>query len=390
MLKKMLWVASLLWVPTLGMASDFEYELGTTIIAQSPNKAKALMDKSATASVDVLVDWSFGTAGTLHAYVEASTQADITANTLVAGSNMDAGTALNKKGKGRVQISELFYSYNFADDDAGPTLSAGVILLQGFADETEISNAEQTHFIAAPLVNNSSIPFPDYTPAIVLSSDDKDVAWRVMVANAYGLADNANMDYADLFKFSNGAGTPSKGLFSLAQMRLSLDDDTSIAIGAWVSTKELARHTGAGTKQGAVGSYINVDSVITESILWSGRLGYTSSKETMEVVSFASVAFNYQYNDEFTVGLGTAYHGLSNEFRNTFVAPNVGANPIVLELYASWQITDWVSVMPDIQYWRNPNNLSASAVGTVSKSAVVYGLRLQFGYIPKTHVIDES
>lgn len=74
-------------------------EAGSTIIGQQSSKQKASIDKDLTASVDVTADADLGF-GTLHIYVEGSTTPDVSASSLVAGANADAGTAANAAGQG--------------------------------------------------------------------------------------------------------------------------------------------------------------------------------------------------------------------------------------------------------------------------------------------------
>ncbi|MDX8389200.1 MAG: carbohydrate porin [Mariprofundaceae bacterium] len=357
-------------VAAFDLADGISLEVGSTIIGQGTTQNNDEIDKPVTASVDVILDAEVG-AGTFHLYLEGASTADISASSLVANANTDAGTAANSDGEGRIQITEAFYTLEI---DA-LAVTAGLIDLTGFADATTTANDEGTQFLALPLYGNSSIAFPDYTAALVFNYGVEDkLQWTLLLANAYGLGDNESADYVDLLKFGENESGLSKGLFTLVEARVP--GAVGITTGAWFSSSELERFDGLGTDSSTYGLYANLDGLLS-NVSWSARVGWNSGKETHETNGFASLSVEYPLGEN-AVGAGLAYQNLSNSFREVAdVAPTVTENPTLVELYYRWQATDWLTVSPDVQYWVNPNGLRAGGDGAVNDAVFVYGLRVQ-------------
>ena len=350
-------------------------EAGSTIVGQQSSKQRRSIDKDLTASIDLTADADLGF-GTLHIYVEGSTKPDVSASSIVAGANADAGTATNVVNQGRMQLSEI----SFGTDIGAVNINIGVIDLTGFADATDTANDEAAQFLANALVNNPSIAFPDYTPAIVLNYGAEDAPQlTAMLSNGYGLGDNATKNYADLFRFGKNAAGQKKGLFALGELRLPESmAGVKVTAGIWHKSSEFARFDGLGNNRNAFGGYLNLDGAIDEQIAWSARLGANNAKTevTGGVTNFASLSAQYAINEQHILGVGVAYSGVSGAYKNTLL-PDTGANSTVVEAYYNWQITEVIAISPDIQYHKNPNNVSAAAAPTIANSVWVYGLRVQ-------------
>jgi len=351
--------------------AEVTVEAGTTVTAQQTSKQNSNINKDVIGSIDLVINADIGP-GTLHIYGEGSTTPTISASSVLAGANADAGTAIDENGKGRVQLSAI--AYNFDIDTLN--VSLGVQDLTIFADATAISNDETSQFLAGPLVNNPAITFPDYTPSLVLSHGAEDtVNVTLLVANAYGLGDNPSANYADLFKFGRDKNSGlKKGIFVLGELRLQ--DAVGVTVGGWTRTSELPQHLGGTNRSSAFGIYANADGAMGGNTLWSARSGWNSAKATDEIISHASIAIEHSYTEDHVIAFGVAWNGLSPDFRSTYAN---AANPMVAELYYRWQINEYIAISPDIQYWSNANSLSATTAGTIGGSAWVYGLRVQIG-----------
>lgn len=358
-----------------GLGEDgISIEFGSTMVGQQTSKRNADINKAITGSVDLVIDADLGF-GMLHIYGEGASTADISASSLVGGSNADAGTAATAAGKGRIQLSEISFGF----DVGALNSNIGVLDLTAFADATTTANDEGVQFLADALVNNPTIAFPDYSPAIVFNYGEEDgVQFTVLMANAYGLGDNPRANYSQLFRFGNTPTGERKGLFSLAELRLPLSS-FGLTIGSWHSSMEAARYDGAGNDKSTFGGYANIDGAL-DDLAWSARVGFNSGKTdiTGGVNSFASFSTEYAINEQHAFGAGVAHSGLLNDYK-TSLAPNSGANTTVAEIYYRWQITDEISISPDLQYHHNANNLSTATPSDVFGSAWVYGLRIQFG-----------
>jgi len=351
--------------------AEMVIEAGTTIVGQQSSKQNNSINKDVIGSVDLVLDADIGP-GRLHIYAEGSTTPTTSASSVIAGANLDAGTALDRNGKGRIQLSEIAYGL----DLEALNLSVGVQDLTAFADATAVSNDEGSQFLADSLVNNPTVAFPDYTPSLVLNyGSDDTLNATALVANAYGLGDNPNVNYGELFKFGRDKNTGlKKGIFALGELRLP--GEVAFTLGGWTRTSELPQHLGGANKSSAFGVYANGDGILGENTLWSARFGWNSGKRTDEVTTHASMAVEHSYRDDHVIALGVAWNGLSSDFKSTFAN---AANPVVAELYYRWQINEQIAISPDIQYWSNANSLSTTTAGTVGGSAWVYGLRVQIG-----------
>lgn len=346
-------------------------DLGATLIAQESSRQRAAIDKDTTASIDIIGDIDLP-AGGLHLYVEGATTAITSANQLVDGANADAGTAANRNGRGRVQLSELYYSL----PRGGMAMHLGLIDLTVFADTTVATNDETHQFLGASLVNDPAIAFPDYTPALVAASaSGQGVRWTAALASARGLSDDPKASYRELFDFGKTSDGLKNGVFALGELKWEgIKAGLDATLGGWHSSAELPRHDGLGTDAGAFGLYANLDGILPTDALWSLRLGWNNAASTLETVRFASLAIEQPFGPH-ALGIGTAYHGQSGEFKRS-LAPDRSANPWLIEAYVRWQLTDWLTVSPDVQYWRHPNSLAAAS-GRVAGHVWTYGLRAQ-------------
>ncbi|MDX8396049.1 MAG: carbohydrate porin [Mariprofundaceae bacterium] len=373
-IKILVWAVAACLVYSIPAWADISIEGGATIVGQQPSKDQKTVNKDVTASVDFAVTTDVGP-GTLYVYVEGSTTDTTSANSVIGGSNADAGTALDTNDRGRFQLSELAYSL----DVNALNVSLGVQDLTAFVDATAAANDEGSQFLAGSLVNNPTIAFPDYTPSVVFNYGEEDeIGFTFLAANAYGLGDNAKKNYGDLFQFGKNEQGLQKGFFLLGEARIPTI--VGLTVGAWSRTKEVTQFdpAAAGNKKSVFGIYANVDGSIGESTAWSLRFGGNNAKATDEVVTHVSASAEHSYNDDHVIGLGVSWSGLSSDYKDQN-KPNA-ADPIVAELYYRWQITENIGLSPDVQYWRNANNLSKTSGGTIGGSNWVYGLRVTIGF----------
>jgi len=190
-----------------GANDGITIELGSTIVGQQISKHNGNINKDIIGSLDLVIDADLGF-GTLHLYGEGASTADISASSLVGGANADAGTAATAAGRGRIQLSEISFSFDLGVLNT----NIGVMDLTAFADATATANDEGSQFLADALINNPTIAFPDYSPAIVFNYGAEDgISFTALTANAYGLGDNPRGNYSQLFKFGNTPTGERKG-----------------------------------------------------------------------------------------------------------------------------------------------------------------------------------
>ncbi|MDX8382816.1 MAG: carbohydrate porin [Ghiorsea sp.] len=330
-------------------------EYGITGSYQNISKDSGKVTSPIAGSIDFVVDMDLG-GGVLHTLMEGSNGSAGRAASVIAGANRDVGTATDGDGSARLQLSEFSYTMDFFAYD----FAIGIQNLFAFVDANSSSNSETDQFMSSALVNNPTIAMPDYTMSAVFNYGyENRTNATFMVANAYGIADNASLGYkntyTDLFDFTNAADGTKKGIFALAEVRME-DQDLWLTLGTWMNTREV---------DSLKGSYANLDYSVNEDVMWSVRYGWNDTKTDIDTFASFSTLF---VSDEDTYGAAAAW------------ANAVGADaPVLLETYYRWQLSDNLTLTPDVQFWWNANGLADTSGGTTGGKVIVYGLRLQYG-----------
>ena len=93
-----------------------------------------------------------------------TTPRDDGVSTLIGESNADAGTALDDARRGRVQVSELYYTHAW---QGARSLAIGMVDASAYLDISRIANDANAQFLGVSFVNNPVIEFPDYSLGMV-------------------------------------------------------------------------------------------------------------------------------------------------------------------------------------------------------------------------------
>jgi len=361
-------LASLLAVFGSASADEPEFSAGATLTVQTTTDRR--VDSQALGSVDLGLLAPMGP-GFWAIHVEGSTT--VPDNTKVAAllgeANADAGSALDAEGNGRLQLSELNYTFPFA---AG-TLSIGLMDTGGFLDTSEIANDETAQFINANLVNNPTIGSPDYTlgMAWVYEGEEGMPSVTLLAARSHGLADDYP-SYSSLFDGSvdvNGDGiNDNKGVFAGAELGWCLEA-ANLRLGVWTNTADHPQVSGTPGFKDNAGLYAVADGTAGET-LWGVRAGW-ADHDTSEAVGFLSgaVEFPTQYA---AVGLG-----LAHTWANADLGPGFG-DTSVAEVYARFEATEHVQITPSIQWIGNANFDSSNTVH--DDSLAVFTVRAQVNF----------
>lgn len=362
---------SVLFLSVSPVMAETVMKYGSTVVTQQTSQRSGSINKPVIGSVDLSIDADFGP-GMLHLYAEGSSTPAVSASSVISGTNFDAGTAVDRNGKGRLQLSEFSYEL----EHGSLLFLIGVRDLTAISDATTVADDEGEQFLAADLVRNPTIPFPDYTPTLQLRYQaENGLSAMILVASGYGLGDNPSAGYRDLFSFGRDKVTGlKKGVISIGELRMPTD--TGMTFGGWYRSSELPEYLSAATRSRAFGLYGCFDGEMDERTRWSARVGWNSAKATDEVVSHASFAVEHAYTKTHVIALGASINGLSSDFKRTYAN---AANPFMVETYYRWQINEFIGISPDIQYWKNANGLSRATAAMAGGAAWVYGLRLQIG-----------
>lgn len=284
---------------------------------------------------------------------------------MLPGANADAGTALDVDGDGRLQVSELHYSLN----GTGGRWTLGLFDPKAFLDTSAVANDETTQFLGAPLVNNPTIKFPDYTPGIVYAQEAQGTipGFTLALTSSNGLADNEDRSYSELFSVGQGG----KGVFAAAEL-LWGGQDTALQLGAWVNSADHERWDGSGTVSN-YGLYGVLNWPLGGGTM-GARIGL-ANPNVAEAENFVSLAWEYPV-DGGALGTGIGRAGASDEFRAA--DPGNVDDLTQAEAYARLDIWKDLQVTPSLQFIRNSGFLRSEP--GFDRSAVVAGLRVNYTF----------
>lgn len=252
-------------------------------------------------------------------------------------------------------------------------------------DGSAFANDETGQFLNSALINNPTIPFPDYGLGAVLYWNP--IEWwyaSVGVVDAQGDARETGFRTAfhgeDYFFYVAETGIAPR-----------LDSDKgplqgTYRVGLWYDPQPKANtdRTDAGKSYSDdVGFYTSCDQILvkensnaedTQGLGAFFRYGYAPSK-TNDITNFFSLGFQYQGlldgRDDDVVAIGYA-QGVFSDTATSATYPEDYES--ALELYYNALVTPWFSLSPSIQYVANPGGVKTA------KDAVVFALRAQITF----------
>lgn len=336
-------------------AQPIAVEGGFTAVLQVADDKN--IDSELTGSFDLVTTLPTGR-GKWVMYVEGNTSPrdEGVANRL-GEANADAGSALDRDGNGRLQVSELHYFHPLA----GGLLVTGLLDVTASFDSSEVANDETTQFLSGPLVNNPTIGFPDYSLGVVFNRETgEDSGYSLALTSSHGLADNPNASYAQLVD----VGDDGKGVFAAAEGQWPVAG-TKVHAGAWVNTADHARLDGGTGNEKNYGLYLVVDGAMAAG-QWNLRAGLANEKVS-PASHFLSVALEHPLH-EAALGVGMAYTGLSSKD-----ATPQQDDMLLAEVYLRFQPRAEISVTPIVQ-WLENSGFDASG-NTVDAEQLLFSLR---------------
>lgn len=334
------------------------------------------IDNDTTLSADLMIHYQTRH-GLWNVHIEASNTPNENglANRLL-DSNADAGSALNNRDRGRLQLSEL--SYQFAATD-NTQITAGLLDATGFIDGGQIMNDENHNFISPSLVNNLVIDFPDYVIGAALEYQyHPQWSGRVFISSTHGIADNNSRNYSSLFE----VGDDEKGLFSALELGFKTEN-RFLNSGVWLhSGDHEALNNSQKTDLSNYGVYLSAG-LQEKRHQYEVRVGW-ANPNVSAASQFASLAYQYAA-DNWNLGVGYSITGLSDELDATLPDPSLAdnastANPSAqtLEVYWHKPINQNWHITPSVQWFKNP--LYASDNVTLDTELMTYNLRINYEF----------
>jgi len=286
-----------------------------------------------------------------------------------------------------MDITELWYQHDFL---AGTLqLRLGKIdLTGGFEhhgcpvsfDCSSYANDENTQFLNAALINNPTIPFPDYGLSAALHYAPARL-WYLSAAVADARADlretgfnTAFHDEDDLFYILETGLTPQ-----LNSQNGPLQG--AYRIGLWYDPQKKEEFSTGQIRRDDIGFFLTFDQMLrkenndpedSQGLGLFGRYGWADSKLN-QITNFWSTGVQYQGllpdREQDVLALGFA-QGFFSDRASNFTDDYESA----WELYYAAQLTPWMALSPGIQYVTNPGGDGAS------RDTLILGVRAQIAF----------
>jgi porin len=295
------------------------------------------------------------------------------------GTNADAG------GRRALDIVQFWYEQALAGETLRIRLGK-LDITGGFEcrgcpvsfDGSAFANDETAQFMNGALVNNPTIPFPDYGLGAVIYWNPVEswyASFGVVDAQADGRESGFRTTFHDqdyfFYVFETGV-TPQ---FNSANGPLQ----GAYRFGLWYDPQPKGNSDAPGMYRDDVGFYSSCDQMLVkenndpedgQGLGIFGRYGHANSRRN-DVTNFWSLGFQYQGlidgRDDDVLGVGFAQGAFSDKAPATYLDDHES----VLEVYYNAQVTPWLNITPSVQYITNPGG-----TGT-TKDAVVVGVRAQ-------------
>jgi porin len=279
--------------------------------------------------------------------------------------NKDAGSALDRDGHGRFQVSEFNYNQPLGVNE----VSAGLINPASYLDTSKVANSETDQFLGASFVNNTTIEFPDYTLGGVYHFLPKKAAnqnwpdFTIVATSSHGLADNPNASYSELVDVrAHGKGAFVAGE-AYGQLEIGKIKTIAWRAGVWTNTADHPKLNGSGNNASNYGLYLNAD-VDLDSLLPKSKLNLRTgfaNESVSPAAQFYATSLETPLANH-TLGVGLAQTRVSSKVNN-------GADMSQAEVYMRFDLRDNLHVTPSIQWIEN------SGLTKTSKSGGIVSLR---------------
>ncbi len=284
-----------------------------------------------------------------------------------------------------IDLTELYWNQSLLDGRVQVRLGkldiTGGFECQGSPvgfDANAYANDETLQFSNAALVNNPSIPLPDYGLGLVVYAEPVD-GWYI----AAGAID-AQGDFRE-----TGFNTAFHGedyFFAVAETgwihAFASDNGTlpgGYRAGLWYDPQDQQSFKTGRTQRDDAGFYLSLDQkLLNENDRDDGqglgafaRYGWAQS-DVNEIHCFWSAGIQYQglipTRDQDVLGLGVADGKLVNR------AGYSQDHETIYELYYAAWLAPWVQIAPSVQYIQHPGGNNSVS------EALVMGLRLQMAF----------
>lgn len=341
--------------------SPWKLSANTVLIHQVASKVSA--ENETSASADIMLE-NQQDSGHWFVHFEASSSVKSgKISSVLPEANADAGSALDKDNKGRVQLSELYYTASLANEQ---TLSAGLIDISGFFEQSRIASDETSQFLGSSFTGNPTIAFPDYTLGLVYQKSlQNNVTVGAAIASSDGLADTPERSYSQILSRVDD----KKGVFSIASVSWQASG-WLLRTGVWLNSADFEKLADESVNDSNFGAYALAGYEYDKHAL-SIRLG-TANPKVSQGANFASINYLYKYNN-YSFGAGLGLTAVSSDELNDALK-----NTTHFETFVRYDFSKKLFLTGSLQRINNSN--FAAAQQTKNHNANLFAARLTWLY----------
>ena len=326
-----------------------------------------------------LMNWQ---GGTVYALGEGGFSDGLDASSIGSAVGNVNGDAM---GDEEIRLSELWYQHDFLDGRL--RFRAGKLdLTVGFEhaghpvgfDTNRYANDENAAFLNAALVNNPTVPFPDYGLGAMALFAPTDW-WYVTVGAGDAEADPRATGFGTAFHDTpHFAAFLETGL--VGDLPLGRPLPGAYRVGTWMDPSAKDRHAGTGRVHHDMGVYLSFDQAVYkenddphdgQGIGLCFRYGFAHA-DVNEVSHFYSVGGLWEgllpTRDADVLGLAFATGKLVK------AAGFDDRHETALECFYNAEVLPWLHVTPNVQYVVNPGGTAGV------DNAVILGLRAHMAF----------
>ncbi|RUO75376.1 hypothetical protein CWI81_10410 [Idiomarina seosinensis] len=341
--------------------SPVDISTSGVLIYQTSNNS-AVADEF-SASGDIVLQKGY-TAGGWLVHIEGSSSLEPDeVSAAYPEANGDAGSALDSKNQGRIQLSELYYSHYFFNQQK---LSVGLIDISGLFEQSRIASDETTQFLGASFTANPTIAFPDYTLGAVYENQlSNGIQVAAAIASSNGIADNPSRSYSQLLSLDD----KGKGIFSVVSASWQ-QQGWLIRAGAWINSSDYVTFDATNENASNYGVYSLAGYQLNNHAI-NFRFGVANPNVSL-AQTFTSGSYSYDATS-YALGVGIGWTQASSEY-----AEKVLKDMTHFDAYAQYRLSQNLIVTTDIQ--RIMNSGFALYDSLSSHDATILGLRLTWLY----------
>ena len=266
-----------------------------------------------------------------------------------------------------IYVSRLYLAQGLLDEKV--TIAAGKMDLTDFFDASEVANDENIQFLSSSLVNNPTIPFPDFAIGAVVRAEPAEWFYAqagVADAQAEGTETGLNTAFHDEDYFFN--------IYEVGFCPQIAERQGNCRFIFWYDPQAVDHIDGRGAERDDMGFALSFDQEVTDRVTLFLRYGFAHER-VREIEHFWSLGGQLSAplagRDDDVLGVGVSQAIMGRDFQD---ANGAAATETLFETYYRIQVTDNIAISPLMQVIVNPG------ADNDAECAVTAGVRAVFSF----------